>query len=131
MGLDVISLDVFRPILPLFDQSRSIYTSLLEFYDAFQHTEPTVKDDSHPFGKYWLQHTKQQSNCLFLHFGILGRFQMGNPSPQQVPSARGCQTMSNTLCGTNCQMTTVFVAQTSILGSCTCWSMCSWTRPNS
>ena len=40
------------------------YTSLLEFYDAFQHTEPTVKDDSHPFRKYWLQHTKQQSNCF-------------------------------------------------------------------
>ena len=64
MGLDVISLDVFWPILPLFDQSGSIYTSLLEFYDAFQHTEPTVQDGSHPFGKYWLQHTKQESNCF-------------------------------------------------------------------
>ena len=73
MGLDVVSLDVFRPILLLFDQSRSKYTSLLEFYDAFQHTEPTAKDDSRPFGKYWLQHMKQQSNCFpsLLNFGTI------------------------------------------------------------
>ena len=32
---------------------------------------------------------------------------MENPSPQRVPSARECQTMSNTLCDTHCQMTMI------------------------
>ena len=36
---------------------------------------------------------------------------MENPSPRQVPSARECQTMSNTLCDTRCQMAMAFLAQ--------------------
>ena len=40
---------------------------------------------------------------------------MENPSPRRVPSARECQTMSNTRCDTHCQMATAFLAQTSIL----------------
>ena len=48
--------------------------------------------------------------------------------PSMSSSAKEYQTISNTPCGIHCQMAMVFMVQTSILGSCTCSSIYSWTH---
>ena len=42
LGLDFVTLDIFGPLSPLFDQSTGKYTLLPQLNDALEYTKPAV-----------------------------------------------------------------------------------------
>ena len=91
MLLDELTLNVFRPVLPLFYESRSINTMLFKFNISLQHTQATVKNHNIAPSKDGLQHLKQQSNSfsLTVEFGMVvdgASFPSTNSSCQRMPA---------------------------------------------